>query len=101
MTTAASDWTLGIIFWGFISGTIVDSCGVFSAAGSALHNSDRPLSLIVWRCIAKNVIQFAHHLPLFIPVAIWAAVPFGLETFLFIPGFVLLVVNLHAIVPWV
>jgi lipopolysaccharide transport system permease protein len=91
---------LGMIFWGFIGGTVMDSCGVFAAGGDGLRNSDCPLSLLMWRCIARHVIELAHVIPLFLLVAIWAGVPFTVETFLFIPGFLLLVVNLHALGLW-
>ena len=89
--------TLGLIFWGFISSTINESCAVFTAASSYLKHSDCPISLFVWRLLARNVIQLAHQFVLFIPVAVLSGVTIGPSVLLFIPGFAILIVNLHAI----
>lgn len=90
----------GMVFWSFLAGTILDSCTMFAAAGGALRNSDCPLSVVAWRCVARNVIQLGHHMVLFIPFGIWAGVPISLETALFVPAFLLVVVNLHAMSLW-
>jgi len=89
--------TLGLIFWSLISSTINDSCTVFTVAASYLKHSNNPLSLFVWRLLARNVLQFAHQLVLFLPVAVFSGIAIGPSTLLFVPGFVLLVVNLHAV----
>jgi len=89
--------TLGLIFWTFISTTIIDSCAVFTAASSYLKHSESPISLFVWRLLARNVIQLAHQFVLFVPVAILSGVTIGPSVLLFIPGFIILVINLHAI----
>jgi lipopolysaccharide transport system permease protein len=89
--------TLGLIFWMFISSSINDSCTVFIAASSYLKHSDSPISLFVWRLLARNAIQTAHQFVLFIPVAILTGLNFGPSSLLFIPGLAILVVNLHAI----
>jgi len=89
--------TLGLIFWGFIASTINDSCNVFISAASYLKHSDSPISLFVWRLLARNVIQLAHQFVLYIPVVILSGVAIGPSVLFFIPGFALLVINLHAI----
>ena len=88
---------LGIIFWTFISGIINESCGVFTSVSGHLKHAESPISLFAWRCLAKNVIQLAHQILLYLPIAWWFAVPLKPSALLFIPGFVLLVINLHAI----
>lgn len=89
---------LGIIFWTFISGTINESCGVFTSVSGHLKHAESSISLFAWRCLAKNVIQLAHHIFLYLPIAWWFEVPLKPSGLLFIPGFFLLVINLHAIV---
>jgi len=89
--------TLGLIFWGFIASTINDSCTVFAAAASYLKHSNNPLSLFVWRLLARNILQLAHQMVLYLPVAVLSGIVIGPSTLLFVPGFALLVVNLHAI----
>ena len=88
--------TLGIIFWQFISTSLIDGCSCISSGGRYLKQSPFPLSEFVWRVVAKHVIQLAHHAVLFVPVAIWFGVPVGVETLAFVPGFLILVGTLHA-----
>ena len=88
---------LGIIFWGFLTGCIVDGCGVFYTAANYLKQPGFPPLALVWRSLARNVIQLAHTIILYIPIARWFHVPITSRVFLFIPGLVVLVINLHAI----
>jgi lipopolysaccharide transport system permease protein len=88
--------TLGIIFWNFFSTSINDGCNVFIAAAPYLKQSDFPGSTFVWRSLARNIIQLAHHAVLFLPVALWFGITWSTQTILFIPGFFLVLVNLHA-----
>ena len=88
---------LGIIFWGFFSGTVSDSCNAFVNASHYLRQGYFPVSLFVWRTLARNVIQFAHHIVIYIPVAIWAKVSLGWDAFLVLPAFALVIINAHAL----
>ncbi len=88
---------LGIIFWQFISAAINDSCGIFVNAAPYLKQAVFPPSLFVWRTLAKNAIQWAHHMVLFVPVAAWAGIPWSPRMLLFLPGMALVLVNLHAL----
>ena len=88
--------TLGIIFWQFISTTLTDGCTCISSGGRYLKQSPVPLNEFVWRVLAKHVIQLAHHVVLFVPVAIWSGVPVGIETLAFVPGFLILAGTLQA-----
>jgi len=89
--------TLGLVFWMFISGTINESCGVFTQSASYLKHADSPLSLFVWRLVARQMVQLAHHILLYVPIAWWAGIRPSAAMLMFIPGFLLLVLNLHAI----
>lgn len=89
---------IGMIFWNFMSSTLNDGSSVFIAGSSYLKNSDMPISLFSWRCVARHVIQLMHHMVLYIPFAVWAGVPPRLTTLLFLPGLLLLVFNMHAAV---
>ena len=65
---------LGIIFWGFFSSMVTDSCNAFIGSANYLKQGYFPISLFVWRSMARNLIQFAHQIVLYIPVAIWAGI---------------------------
>jgi lipopolysaccharide transport system permease protein len=92
---------IGMVFWNFMSTTLNDGSSVFIASSSYLKNSDMPISLFSWRCVARHVIQLLHHMVLYIPFAVWAGVPLTLQTLLFFPGLLLLVFNMHAAVIWI
>ena len=89
--------TLGIIFWTFFASVVSDSCGVFVAASNHLKQGYFPVSLFVWRCIARNVIQLAHHLVLYVPVALWAGKSLSWPALLVLPAFVIAVINAQAL----
>ena len=56
-----------------------------------------PISLFVWRSMARNLIQFAHQIVLYVPVALWAGISLSWSAWLFVPAFLLLLVNAQAL----
>jgi len=88
---------LGIIFWGFFSNMVTESCNSFISSANYLKQGYFPISLFVWRSMARNVIQFAHQIVLYIPVALWAGISLSWSAFLIIPAFLLLLINAHAL----
>jgi lipopolysaccharide transport system permease protein len=87
--------TLGIVVWSLIASTLQDACSALASAGTQLRQGTVQPSLILWRLVAKHLIQFAHHLVLFVPVAIWAPVRPTAATLLAIPGLLLVLTLLH------
>lgn len=88
--------TLGIIFWTFFTSTINEGCSVFYGNAQYLKQPGFPAMAIVWRCLARNIIQLGHTIILFIPVALWFRVPVTLNALAVIPGLAIVAVNLHA-----
>ena len=89
--------TLGIVFWTFYTSTIIDGCSVFIGAAPYLKQGDFPGSVFVWRSLARNAMQLAHYLVLYLPVAIWAGLAWSPRMLLFVPGLALVLLNLHAL----
>ncbi len=87
---------LGIIFWTFFSGIVTDACNVVVNSANFLKQGDFPLSLFVWRLIARNVIQFAHQIVIYVPVALWSGISLTFDMWLVVPAFALALVNAHA-----
>lgn len=87
---------LGIIFWNFFTASITDGCNVFIASAPYLKQSEFPRSAFVWRVLARQVINLAHHIILFIPIAFWAGITPSWQMLLFVPGFIVVLINLHA-----
>jgi lipopolysaccharide transport system permease protein len=88
---------LGIIFWNFFSTTITEACNVFVGAAPYLKQGEFSRSVFIWRHLAKQFIQLAHHAILYIPIALWAGIPWSSRTLLFLPGLLVVLVNLHAL----
>ncbi len=86
--------TMGIVVWGFITGSINDSCKVFINAGPLMKQIKLPRSMHIMHVLCRNTIVFLHSIPIIIVVMIYADIPLGLNTLLIIPGFVLLCLNL-------
>ena len=97
MDTFFPHLAMGLVFWMFISGTINESCGVFTQSASYLKHADTPLSLFVWRMVARQLVQLAHQALLYLPIAWWAGIKPSVAMLQFIPGMLLLVLNLHFI----
>ncbi|MET0542417.1 MAG: ABC transporter permease, partial [Variovorax sp.] len=88
---------LGIIFWGFFSSLVTESCNTFIGSANYLKQGYFPISLFVWRSMARNLIQLGHHIVLYIPVALWAGVSLSSSALLVIPAFLLLLINGQAL----
>jgi lipopolysaccharide transport system permease protein len=86
---------LGIILWGFINSTLLDAANTFIAASTFLKSSPFPLSMFIWRTLARNVISLAHQLIVYVPVALLCRIPISPVQLLCIPGFLMLLVCLH------
>lgn len=87
--------TLGIIFWNFLSGSLNDGCTVFYTGAQYLKQPGFPPLALVWRSLARNLIQLAHTLILYLPVAIWFHLPFSSRALWFLPGLAVVVLNLN------
>lgn len=88
---------LGIIFWNFLSATLNDGCQVFVGAAAYLKQGSVPRSALVWRSLARQFLFLAHHVVLYVPVAIWAGISWNSRMLLVIPGLIVVIINLHAL----
>lgn len=88
---------LGLIFWGLFSSLVTDGCNAFISSAHYLKQGYFPISLFVWRSMSRNLIQFFHHIVLYLPVALWADVSLSWSALLVIPAFALLLINAHTI----
>jgi ABC-type polysaccharide/polyol phosphate export permease len=84
---------MGLITWGFISGTTTEACSVFLENTGIIRQIRLPYSIYVMRMIWRGFMVFLHTVILIIPIAIYFRMPLGLGTLLAIPGMFLVVVN--------
>ena len=89
--------TLGFIVWTFLAASINDGCNVFISAARYLKAGEFSCSVFVWRSVMRNMIQFAHHIILYVPVAYWAGVRPTPAMLLAVPALCVVVLNVHAI----
>jgi len=89
--------TLGIVFWTFLSTSVIDGCNVFITSSRYLKSAAYPLSVFVWRNLTRSLIHLAHHMILFIPVAWWYGIQITPRLTLFVPGLLVALLNLHAL----
>jgi lipopolysaccharide transport system permease protein len=88
---------LGIIFWTFFSGIVTESCNVLISSSNYLKQGYFPISIFVWRSISRNVMQLAHHIVLYIPIAIWVGKPLSWSAWLAVPALFLVIINAQAL----
>lgn len=85
--------SVGLIIWGFISSCVNEGALVFISGADYVRNVPIPLSVHVYRMLARNIIILAFNMTIYILVLIVFPHPLNLNYLLAIPGFVLLVVN--------
>lgn len=89
--------TLGIIFWSFIAGVVNEGCLALVSSGSSLKQADHPVTAVIWRLLARHLLQLAHHVLIYLPVAWWCGIEVRGATLAFLPGLVLVVLTMHAL----
>jgi lipopolysaccharide transport system permease protein len=88
---------LGLIFWSLLSSVINDSCSTLIGAQNYIKQSYFPIAIFIWRNLSRNIIQFLHHIILYIPVAWWAGIQLDAASFLVFPALLVFLINAHAL----
>ncbi len=89
--------TIGMMVWGFISSCIGDMPNLFVDNASFMKDMRiNPLTILL-RVLTRNIIIFAHNLIILVGVYVYFDIWPGWVGLLFIPGFILVLLNLAAI----
>lgn len=83
----------GLVCWGLISNAINDGTTVFTAAEGFIRNVPLPLSVHLYRMLARNVMIFGFNLVIYLVVLVWFRLNPGWGVLLALPGLALLVLN--------
>jgi ABC-type polysaccharide/polyol phosphate export permease len=86
--------SLGILTWGLISVLLTECCTAFISADHVIKQIRMPLSVHLYRVIARNVIVFGHNMVVFVVVGVWFQVPFGWADLMVLPGLALLMLGM-------
>jgi ABC-type polysaccharide/polyol phosphate export permease len=85
--------TVGYTIWTMISSFVERGSKCFTAAEGIIKQTCAPLSVHAYRVVGLDIITFAHHAVLFIPVAIIFSVTPQPQWLLAIPGLILIVLT--------
>ena len=83
----------GIIFWTFISTTVIDGSTCFIHSAGMIRQLALPLSLYIMRILWRNVIILGHNLIIFPVVLVLSEKTLNLNLMWLVPGFLLLLLN--------
>jgi ABC-type polysaccharide/polyol phosphate export permease len=83
----------GIIFWGLLTTCINDGTTVFISAEADIRNVPMPLSVHFYRMMARNVMIWGFNMAIYFVAAVWFDLMPGWNTLMFIPGFILFLIN--------
>lgn len=86
-------FTAGLITWQFISMIVLESTKIFLESKPYLENFDLPCLVYVFRMIVRNVIIWAHNLPVYLLIALIYKTEINLNILLLAPGLLLLSIN--------
>jgi lipopolysaccharide transport system permease protein len=83
----------GIIFWGLLTSCINEGTTVFISAESYIRNLPMPLSVHFYRMMARNLIIWVFNMAIYLVVAVYFGLMPEWNALLFIPGFILFLIN--------
>lgn len=84
----------GLMVWGFILSSVTDGCVVFISESRSILQVPLPLSLHVFKVLWRNFLIFLHNLVIMPILMIFFGKGLSIEMLLFIPGIILLSMNL-------
>lgn len=61
---------LGIVLWGLLSTTLIESCDAYVQAAGMLRQTALPLFTFTWRTLFRNLINLAHHAVIIVAVVV-------------------------------
>lgn len=85
--------SVGLIFWGLFSSCVNEGTTVFINSAGYIRSVTIPLSVHVYRMLAKNVIIWAFNMVIYVVVFFAFSQSLTLNHLLFFPAFVLFMVN--------
>ncbi|MBR1219673.1 ABC transporter permease [Bradyrhizobium sp. U87765 SZCCT0131] len=85
--------SVGLILWGFFSTCVNEGSNVFIISADYIRNVPIPLSVHVYRMIARNVIILGFNMTIYVLVLVVFPHPLNWNYLLAIPGFILMLVN--------
>jgi ABC-type polysaccharide/polyol phosphate export permease len=95
MDTFVPQLAVGLITWQLISGVLSDGPGTFSRQAAMIKNVAIPSWFFVYRLLIRHLINLMHNTLIVIGVIFYYNIQITNQTWLFLPGLVLVVLNLY------
>lgn len=94
MSVFVPSLAIGLITWQLIAGVISDGPGTFVRQAAMIRNVAIPPWFFVSRNLARHLINLLHNFVIIAGVMLYFATPINLNIWLFLPGLLLVVLNL-------
>jgi ABC-type polysaccharide/polyol phosphate export permease len=85
---------VGMVAWAYISTTLTEGCSTFTGSASYIRNLSLPLSVYLYRTMARNIFAMLHNIVVIVVVFLIFQPPMNVNWLLCIPGLVLITLNL-------
>lgn len=95
MNTFVPQLAVGLITWQLISGVLSDAPGTFSRQAAMIKNVAIPAWFFVCRQLARHLINLMHNALIVVGVMLYFRLEVNAQTLMFVPGLVLVVLNLY------
>lgn len=95
MATYVPFFTVGILFWTFISACVNDAVDAFKHSAGYIKQMKLPYFFYLFKHVYRQILFLLHNFVVYILVALYFQLPiFHWSLLLFIPGFLLFLINL-------
>jgi ABC-type polysaccharide/polyol phosphate export permease len=95
MHTFVPQLAIGLVTWQLISGVLMDGPTCFARQAAMIRNVAVPAWFFASRLLARHLINFLHNAAILIGVMLYYEVPVTIETWLFVPGLLMVALNLY------
>jgi ABC-type polysaccharide/polyol phosphate export permease len=89
---------VGYAIWFMLSMSIIEGANVFERERAYVKQMNIPVSVYVLKLITRNLIIFLHNFVVAIALILFFKIPINTDTLLFIPGLILVLLNLYWVV---
>lgn len=92
---------VGIIFWSYLSTSLIESCGAFASEKDLLHHTKLPYAIYIFRVFYRNIIYLIHHILILMIAYLFffnAHINFTLVSVFYFVLSLLIVLNLQALI---
>jgi ABC-type polysaccharide/polyol phosphate export permease len=95
MNTFIPQLTAGLIVWQLIAGVLTDAPSTFTRHGAMIRNVAMPSWFFAVRALSKHLINLLHNVVIIVGVMWYYQVPLTANTWLLLPGLLLVTLNLY------